>query len=426
MAEAPGAAIMGNGWQCFLSNRGGEHDCSVVAPGTGTRAVSYRCMTSSIRPPAARCGIAHQPSPTGGSPKPAGFGTGHVGGRSLGYGRRTPVRPLRPVPQGRCYARGSFVGILVLPDPDDGPPQSGQAFIRVAVPTHVCLKLGSPPFGVALRPGSVDRAPVPEATIHKHGDTLLREDHVGRPRGPRQQPTLQSEAQSHAVQGRAERPLGIVVSSARALHAVGHTVVGCWRMLHCQTTAAAMALERRLGMFRYSHSIRRRIALRPQVCSRPAHRPREAGWHVAGAHRAPPRRPRNLGHGSAVHERPNQHASKSGRRSGPPIPGPHDATLGWPVIAEESAMPGSPPPTSADFGRRDASSAFPAAAREPEGRMICGRSHRGGGEKLGAAARTSSRSRTESRSCSPRSPGATTSPFSWARRLSHRRSRTDH
>lgn len=66
----------------------------------------------------------------------------------------------------------------MLPDPHHPPSSTFQCCSRVKVPLAVSRQLGTPPISARLRPATVDRTTVPEATIDEYGDSWLSEDYV--------------------------------------------------------------------------------------------------------------------------------------------------------------------------------------------------------------------------------------------------------
>lgn len=70
----------------------------------------------------------------------------------------------------RADSSGSLSGVLVFPDPQDGPARFAKALISGSVSLPVVFELGTPPNLVLLRPVPVLRTGVPEASIDEHSE----------------------------------------------------------------------------------------------------------------------------------------------------------------------------------------------------------------------------------------------------------------
>ena len=60
---------------------------------------------------------------------------------------------------------GRVVDWLMFPDAQYGPTQRAQSARGVAIAGTIFSNLFAPPFGIALRLGTVTRTPVPEAAV---------------------------------------------------------------------------------------------------------------------------------------------------------------------------------------------------------------------------------------------------------------------
>jgi len=162
---------------------------------------------------------------------------GRGGGRARGRVRQPVPRAARESCRGSLRGRWRTVGensmeassddardaprsplrMLVLPEPQYGPPGSRQAGVRVAVPPHVPEDLLLPLRGVRPRPRRVDRARVPEAAIDEHDDLRADECEVGPPSGGRQRP-VDAVAQAEAVDGGSQGELARRVATRGGDH----------------------------------------------------------------------------------------------------------------------------------------------------------------------------------------------------------------
>jgi hypothetical protein len=75
-------------------------------------------------------------------------------------------------------AVGSIAGVLMFPHANDLPAERLEPPIRIGIPMPICFDLLAPPVGVGLRQSAVDRAAVPEATIHEHGNARRGKDDI--------------------------------------------------------------------------------------------------------------------------------------------------------------------------------------------------------------------------------------------------------
>jgi hypothetical protein len=76
------------------------------------------------------------------------------------------------------YAIRCIYRTLVLPDPEDRPPECLEALVGVPVTTSVRLELLPPPTSVVLGPRPVLRAAVPEAAVDEDSEPCAWEHHV--------------------------------------------------------------------------------------------------------------------------------------------------------------------------------------------------------------------------------------------------------
>jgi hypothetical protein len=90
---------------------------------------------------------------------------------------------LKPAPASNDVydAFGRFVGTLMRPDANDTPTRGTQASIGIRVSGAVGLDFVTPKLRVALWPGGVLRATVPEAAIDEDGDSGAGKNDIGDP-----------------------------------------------------------------------------------------------------------------------------------------------------------------------------------------------------------------------------------------------------
>ena len=107
--------------------------------------------------------------------------------------------------------------VFVLPEPQH-PPARGLECVRgVSVPLDVPLDLVTPPLGIRLRPGPVNWATVPKASIYEHGNSRARECEVGTSTRAWQRP-VDSKTQSETMSGGPKGELARSVATRRRLH----------------------------------------------------------------------------------------------------------------------------------------------------------------------------------------------------------------
>lgn len=103
-----------------------------------------------------------------------------------------------PVLSARVDESGDTVrglgGVFVFPDPNRLPAKSVQSLIGIGIPGSIGFDLIPPEIGVALRPGSMLGATVPEASIYKHSQPCSGEYNVGRASGLRQERDVEAIA----------------------------------------------------------------------------------------------------------------------------------------------------------------------------------------------------------------------------------------
>ena len=98
--------------------------------------------------------------------------------------------------------------VLMLPDPEHGPPEFDEMRVGFSVTLHVASELGGPPGGVGLGCGLVLGATVPEAAVHEHGELLPGEQDVCASARESRQHRIHPVAQTPRVQESAQGPLG--------------------------------------------------------------------------------------------------------------------------------------------------------------------------------------------------------------------------
>src|SRR4051812_45307463 len=101
----------------------------------------------------------------------------------------------------RCRCR-----VIVLPEPQDSPACVCERACGVSISLDVLLDLVTPPRSVGFRPGAVNRAPVPKASIYEHGDACTCECEVRSPTSAGERP-VDAEAQAQSVHCAANREL---------------------------------------------------------------------------------------------------------------------------------------------------------------------------------------------------------------------------
>lgn len=97
---------------------------------------------------------------------------------------------------------------LVLPDPDNGPPEKGKSLICVPVAESVSLELLQPPLGVGLGYRPMLGAAMPEAAVHQDDKACARECNVDATSWQSWNAVLDSIAQTKSVQLTAQTDLG--------------------------------------------------------------------------------------------------------------------------------------------------------------------------------------------------------------------------
>jgi hypothetical protein len=88
----------------------------------------------------------------------------------------------------------------MLPDAQDRPTPSTQALIGIPIALSIGLDLVAPPFGVRLRPGSMDGAPVPKASVQEDSQPRSWEDDVHRPCRARQETQMDPETKTATME----------------------------------------------------------------------------------------------------------------------------------------------------------------------------------------------------------------------------------
>lgn len=67
----------------------------------------------------------------------------------------------------------------MLPDPDNSPTHRSQQPVCISIALYVREDLPPPPVGICLRPGTVNGARVPEATVNEDSHLQPRKNHIG-------------------------------------------------------------------------------------------------------------------------------------------------------------------------------------------------------------------------------------------------------
>jgi hypothetical protein len=88
---------------------------------------------------------------------------------------------LQPAPTSNDIfdAFGRFAGALMRPYANDTPTRSTEASIGVRISGAIGFDFITPKLRVALRPGGVLRAPMPETAIDEDGDSDTGKHDVG-------------------------------------------------------------------------------------------------------------------------------------------------------------------------------------------------------------------------------------------------------
>ena len=94
--------------------------------------------------------------------------------------------------------------VLMLPDPEHGPPEFDEMRVSFSVALDVAGELGGPPGSVGLGRGLVFGAAVPEATVHEDGELLPGEQDVCAPTWESRQHSIHPVAQTARVQESAQ------------------------------------------------------------------------------------------------------------------------------------------------------------------------------------------------------------------------------
>jgi hypothetical protein len=99
---------------------------------------------------------------------------------------------------------GRALRVLMLPDPEHGPPEFDEMCVGFSVALHVASEFEGPPGGVGLGCGLVFGAAVPEAAVHEHGELLPGEQDVCAPARESRQHCIHPVAQTPCVQESAQ------------------------------------------------------------------------------------------------------------------------------------------------------------------------------------------------------------------------------
>lgn len=122
----------------------------------------------------------------------------------------------------RGHAQGDLGWRLVLPRPQDCPPQLSQLHVDCFVPGSVSRDLGGPPIGIRLWQGAMHGAAVPEASVDVDSRSRPGEGDVdGTSKLPGHGPG-DSVAKPSSMQESTNRELRTVVPSSDGAHATCH------------------------------------------------------------------------------------------------------------------------------------------------------------------------------------------------------------
>jgi hypothetical protein len=106
----------------------------------------------------------------------------------------------------------------MLPNPDDLPSGLGKGIVVVAVASDVAIELLGPVVGVCARRGPVLRAPMPEAPVNEHRDSLAWEYDVSSAAKSLQRSMVLPKPEPPLMQLRAKRQLWPVLGRGCALN----------------------------------------------------------------------------------------------------------------------------------------------------------------------------------------------------------------
>ena len=129
---------------------------------------------------------------------------------------------MQPCPNDCGYPLGGDIWILVLPDSYDFPSQHFQAPVCIEITPAIGLDLVPPEFDIALGPGAVIGATVPETAIHEDGHARSGEGDIGSAPGMINDWLIYPVTKSHSVQS----PPNLHFRSGIALPSSGHTTTG--------------------------------------------------------------------------------------------------------------------------------------------------------------------------------------------------------
>src|SRR5215204_6117397 len=152
-------------------------------------------------------------------------------------------------PYGGCYPRSSLGRILVLPDPDGGPPCLLETPVGVGVAALVRLYLVTPEVCIPLRPGTVYRAPMPEAPVDEYSHTSAAEDDISPAAHAPNGALVDAVAQSKPMEFRTQRDLRCRVPPPSGSHAACHLLRGGFRdtlanpLAPCHPTLLRLRIE---------------------------------------------------------------------------------------------------------------------------------------------------------------------------------------
>jgi hypothetical protein len=126
---------------------------------------------------------------------------------------------------GECDLVGDVLGVLVLPDVDDGPPEDGEACVGTSIASSIVADLGRPEMGIGLRGHRVPRTTVPEAAVDKHDESRPDQDDVW---SSGQVALMEAEAHASSVKCTPQIELRCRVAAWEPAHELPHSRAGSY------------------------------------------------------------------------------------------------------------------------------------------------------------------------------------------------------